>query len=138
MKQTHKTLQVGVKIIISDETGRILLLKRSGSKYKDANGTWTIPGGRINAGAKLVDNLKREVLEETNLQLIPYSLKLITAQDILLNDKHVVRLTYTGKATGAVSLNDGEHDQFSWMPAKQALAELNLDTYLKEVLTTMS
>src|SRR3990167_1376930 len=99
-------LQVGVKAILRNEEGKILLLRRSQAKYPDVKGdVWDIVGGRIEPGTPLLDNLRREIREETGLQLqgVP---KLIAAQDILKNpEKHVVRLTYIAEvAAGGVWL----------------------------------
>ena len=127
-------LQVGVKIAIVRE-GKILLLKRASGKYSDIKrDRWDIVGGRINPGTPLVENLKREVLEETKMNLLEEP-KLLAAQDILKNEnKHVVRLTYTGQALGEPIL-DQDHEEFKWMDLKdlQDLGE-NLDIYFKELL----
>src|SRR3989344_6009185 len=88
-------LQVGVKIILQNKEGKILLLHRNWEKYPEVkkDNSWDIVGGRINIGTPLLENLKREIFEETKLNLIKER-KLIAAQDILRTDKHVVRLTY--------------------------------------------
>ena len=69
-------LQVGVKILLENREGKFLVLFRTGGKSY-----WDMPGGRINPGTPLIDNLKREVIEETGLKIkgIP---ELITVQDL--------------------------------------------------------
>jgi len=126
-------LQVGVKIVIVRD-GKVLVLKRSSDKYQDIKtDRWDLPGGRINPGAPLLENLKREVMEETKMQVVGEP-KLIAAQDILKSDKHVVRLTYIGKADGEPVL-DEEHEDFKWMSVED-LKNLgdSLDVYFKELL----
>jgi len=93
---------------------------------------WDIVGGRINPGSPLLDNLKREVKEETNLDLTDIP-QLVAAQDILLPDKHVVRLTYTAHIQGTPQVSDEslEHQWFSLDEIKQLD---NLDKFFKEVL----
>ena len=49
--------------IIYDEEKGILLEKRSD------NGTWCVPGGALELGESLEEGLKREVKEETNLDI---------------------------------------------------------------------
>ena len=86
-------LQVGVKVFLKNEKGKILLLKRLEEKYGKTSGSWDIVGGRIEPGTSLIENLKREVEEETRLTITstPY---LIGAQDIITNDeRHIVRLS---------------------------------------------
>jgi len=99
------TLQVGVKIFLKNTEGKYLLLKRNPAKYPTTKGVWDIVGGRINLGSKLIDNLKREVKEETQLGIMTEPI-LIHAQDIIPNDEiYVVRLTYVGETTGEPKLD---------------------------------
>lgn len=132
--ENNLVLQVGVKILIKNGEGQYLLLRRSLIKYPDSKGQWDIVGGRINAGKTLIENLKREVFEETGLELVGVP-KLIAAQDILRKKgHHVVRLTYVGEAKGKIKLDEEENDMYKWIGWKE-LAELdNVDAYLKELL----
>ncbi len=98
-------LQVGVKAFLRNKEGKYLLLKRNMEKYKGAKGAWDLVGGRIDPGAPLIENLKREVREETQMEIISEP-RLIYAQDILhFIDKHVVRLTYIADSKGEVVLD---------------------------------
>lgn len=56
----------GVFAAIFDDQGRLLCVKRN---YGDR--TWTLPGGGIEGDETVVDALKREVLEETGLEVEP-------------------------------------------------------------------
>jgi ADP-ribose pyrophosphatase YjhB (NUDIX family) len=57
---------MGVFAAIFDESGRILCVRaNSGAKG------WTTPGGRLEAGESPPDALRREVLEETGLEVAP-------------------------------------------------------------------
>src|SRR3989338_7224600 len=62
-------LQVGVKILLRNNEGKYLLLKRSPEKYPEIGARWDIVGGRIDAGTPLIENLRREVKEETGLEI---------------------------------------------------------------------
>jgi 8-oxo-dGTP pyrophosphatase MutT (NUDIX family) len=79
-----------------------------------------------------MENLKREVKEETGLE-IEGEPKLLAAQDIIKNEKHVVRLTYEGEANGTVTLSD-EHDGYKWLSIDEIKKIPNLDNYLQVVL----
>jgi putative endonuclease len=116
------TIQVGVKVLLASETGRFLFLRRSQEKYTDVTELWDIAGGCIDPGERLVDNLYREVLEETGLEVIG-DLFLVAAQDIMpRNDLHVVRLTYIARVSnGKIELSD-EHVDYRWF----TLAELDM------------
>jgi ADP-ribose pyrophosphatase YjhB (NUDIX family) len=50
--------------VIRDEVGRLLLIKRG---HAPALGTWTLPGGRLEAGEMPAEAAAREVHEETGL-----------------------------------------------------------------------
>ena len=56
------------KVVIIDNSNRVLLLKRSDYVNKYA-GEWDLPGGHIKVGEKLLTGLKREVKEETDLDI---------------------------------------------------------------------
>ncbi|MES2930694.1 MAG: NUDIX domain-containing protein [Patescibacteria group bacterium] len=125
-------LQVGVKILLRNEKGEYLLLERSKEKYPEVGTQWDIPGGRIDIGVSLLENLKREVMEETGLELEGEP-EFISAQDILKEDKHVVRLTYIGKAQGEIKLSD-EHDEYTWVALDDIKNLGGVDLYVKEAL----
>ena len=128
-----RVLQVGVKIFLQNEKGEYLLLKKSPNHYPGIDFVWDIPGGRINAGSPLMENLKREVMEETGIEL-NCTPRLITAQDIIRNDKHVVRLTYVGTTNAQPKLDGKEHTGFEWF-SRSALSNLKgLDSYIAEVV----
>jgi ADP-ribose pyrophosphatase len=51
-------------VVIRD--GRVLLVKR---KNPPSQNLWAIPGGRVKAGEPLIDAVKREILEETGINV---------------------------------------------------------------------
>jgi len=57
-----------VGAIITDGTGRLLLIKRG---HEPEDGRWSLPGGRVRPGESDPDALVREVLEETGLRVEP-------------------------------------------------------------------
>lgn len=120
--------------MLKNPEGKFLLIRRSDAKYTFVK--WDIPGGRIEKGSGLTENLAREVMEETGLTMTSEP-RVIAAQDIFPADKdlHVVRITYTGTADGEPMLSD-EHTEHKWV----TFAELKtmpveeLDRYVKELL----
>ena len=133
MTVTEVVLQVGVKILLKNKEGKFLLLHRNLTKYPGVKGEWDIPGGRINSGTPLLENLKREVAEETGL-LLSGEPKLLAAQDILREGRHIVRLSYIGEAEGKVILDTEENDEYQWCAPLELKKLENLDIFLKEVL----
>lgn len=54
--------------IVLDGDGRILLARRAGEPFKDC---WDTPGGFVEEGEHPLDALRRELLEETGLEVEP-------------------------------------------------------------------
>src|SRR6185436_15345731 len=125
-------LQVGVKILLKNKEGKFLILQRNLEKYPEISKdrSLDIPGGRINIGLPLLENLKREVFEETGLNLTEEP-ELITAQDILKTDKHVVRLTYVSQIEGEPVLSE-EHSTYKWLSLAELKNTEGLDSYTIE------
>jgi ADP-ribose pyrophosphatase YjhB (NUDIX family) len=65
----HPTLFVALKAFI-ERDGKILVLREAGS-YVDGTriGKYDVPGGRLNPGENFAEGLKREVKEETGLDV---------------------------------------------------------------------
>ena len=57
-----------VGAVVRDESGRLLLVLRG---REPAMGTWSLPGGRVEAGETDAEALRRELAEETGLDVVP-------------------------------------------------------------------
>jgi 8-oxo-dGTP diphosphatase len=67
----EKLFYVGVKGLIQNRQGKILLLKADATKHrKNKEPYWDIPGGRIDEDESVLDALKRELKEETGIEKI--------------------------------------------------------------------
>ncbi len=127
-------LQVGVKIFLKNKDGKYLLVKRSIKKYPKLRGNWDIVGGRIKFGTKLIDNLKREVMEETKLEIKSDPI-LLCAQDIISETYgHIVRLSYVGDTDGDPILDEDENVEYKWLTLQEIRSQEDLDIYVKEVV----
>jgi mutator protein MutT len=71
MKKSKKKLEPlqFVGAVIQDEQGRILVSQRS-LDSKMYPGQWQIPGGKVEKDEDCLKALKREVKEETNLEVV--------------------------------------------------------------------
>ncbi len=127
-------LQVGVKAVLRNTEGKILVLARS-ARYGVIEGSWDLPGGRIDPGSSLMDNLAREVREEAQLSILGEP-RLIAAQDIFSKDgeRHIVRLTYAAQTEGEPVLDGAEHTESRWMALDELRALPTIDEYLKALI----
>jgi len=88
---------VGVMVI---NNNKILLGLRNPDKIKanselQGQGTWTMPGGKVEFMEKLVDAAKRELKEETDLDAI--DLDLLCVSDDMTNTAHYVTVGFIVK-----------------------------------------
>jgi 8-oxo-dGTP pyrophosphatase MutT (NUDIX family) len=95
---THKTFHLGIKAIIKNLRGEVLLLKRQGREG------WDLPGGRVQHGESPHETLKREVEEETGLQDIVdiTPLKMVFPQGSVLNQFQINTASENTTATGLI------------------------------------
>jgi ADP-ribose pyrophosphatase YjhB (NUDIX family) len=108
-----------VGAVIFDAAGRVLMIRT----HKWSN-LWGIPGGKIRFGEHAEDALRRELKEETNLDID--DIRFVLVQDCIhstefYRDEHFVLLNYTCRCAGApeVRLNE-EAQEFRWLPATEA------------------
>jgi ADP-ribose pyrophosphatase YjhB (NUDIX family) len=62
---------VGVGAIVLDSEDRVLLVRR---RREPLRGEWSLPGGALELGESLEDGVRREVQEETGLEVSPIEL----------------------------------------------------------------
>jgi ADP-ribose pyrophosphatase YjhB (NUDIX family) len=122
-------LFVAVKAFILNEKGEVLLL-REASTYSDGTniGKYDIPGGRIEIKESLEEALSREVLEETGLTIRHG--ELFDAHDTF-NEKggetwHIVRLFYKVSCNKEEVVISSDHDEYTWIPVKEAIKKNGL------------
>jgi phosphoglycolate phosphatase len=106
--------------LIFNGEGEVLMIRTH--KWSEL---WGIPGGKIKWGEASVDALRREILEETGLDI--HDIQFVLVQDCIhskefYRDAHFVLLNYTCRCDGKpnVKLND-EAREFRWVPPADAL-----------------
>lgn len=106
-------IEVAAAII---ENGECLILIARRKKGKSQAGMWEFPGGKIEAGETAEDCLKRELLEEMNIEISPYAY--FGVNDHHYGSTHIRLIAY--KATfvsGEIVLVD--HDECRWISSAE-------------------
>jgi ADP-ribose pyrophosphatase YjhB (NUDIX family)/phosphoglycolate phosphatase-like HAD superfamily hydrolase len=112
-----------VGAVIFNERNEVLLVRTH--KWSDM---WGIPGGKIKWGETSEDALRRELKEETNLDVT--DVQFVMVQDCIhseefYRDAHFVLLNYTCRCAGGqdVRLNE-EAEEFRWFSLAEAKKQL--------------
>lgn len=118
-------ISVGVRVLVEDEQGRFLVLRRAD------DGKWALPAGALELGESLMEAAARELREESNLELAaPTPFGLSSAPDIESHTypngdrvQSVALLVHMRANGGILQANDGEaHDlQFLTMAGIEQL-----------------
>ena len=106
--------------LIFNPEGKILLI--SGRKF---NNTYVIPGGHIELGEKIEDALKREVMEETGLEI--YDIKLAGLQETIFDPdyhekRHFIYIDFTCRTDTVDVVLNHESESFVWTPISKAFS----------------
>lgn len=112
-----------------NEKGEVLIVRSS--KWKNKH---TVPGGHIELGERAEDAIRREVKEETGLDVEPVRL-LLVQQAIYPKDyhkhEHFVFMDYICRAKSSqVKLDGRELQEYVWINPKDAL-KLDLEEYTR-------
>lgn len=122
---------LGIKALLRNEEGRVLLLKVNPKKLRgEQRDYWDLPGGRIQKGDSVLDTLRREVEEEIGVTSLGEAAEVgmvLSNIRIPLSDETSAGLILGVYACempkGAnITLSD-EHTAYDWFTPKEA-AEL--------------
>jgi ADP-ribose pyrophosphatase YjhB (NUDIX family) len=106
---------LGVGAIIM-EAGCVLLVERGREPLK---GYWSLPGGAVEAGESLVEAVRREILEETGLEIEPLSVieifERITRDAAGLAEYHYVLIDYLCRVTGGALKAGDDVSSVRWV-----------------------
>jgi 8-oxo-dGTP diphosphatase len=91
----------GAEVVIHDDAGRILLGRRA---FEPSAGLWDLPGGFVEEGEDPLDALRREVREETALEL--EDLRFLGFYQEPYGGRIVLCLTWTGRGVGQARAGD--------------------------------
>jgi len=127
---------VAVGAVIKDKKGQILLVKHVPSRGGFWQGKWICPGGKLEEGETIEEGIKREVKEETNLdieltrQLVPFERVVKEDNKITL---HVIYIDYMARLVGGKLKPGSDVGEGRWVERK-SLSQLELHEDTKRLL----
>jgi len=126
----EKPFRLSIKVVIFDDAGRCLVLKRS--RHSKGNpGKWDLPGGKVDSGEDFDRALIREVMEETGLRITLS--RVIGGMQRELGERTIAYLIMEARLVSGQPRLSGEHEDFSWIePAK--LRQIDLVEQFKELI----
>ncbi len=119
MRFAHPRFAVTVGGIITDELGRVLLLKH---RFRPGSG-WGMPGGFMNVGEQAEEALRRELREEAGLEVT--ELKLFATRSY--RKPKQVEIVFRCQAVGKTAHLNYEIQRAAWFSPDELPPELPKD-----------
>jgi nucleoside triphosphatase len=128
-KQQYPEPTVGA--LIFNQEDKILLIKSH--KWR---GKYTIPGGHIELGERMEDALKREIKEETGLEI--YDVEFIRFDEFIFDEafwekKHFIFFDFACKTNSTEVKLNSEAQEYVWVSLEEAL-EFPVEPYAKRTI----
>jgi len=119
-------IMIGVGAVIEDDTGRILLVKHIPERGGFWQGKWICPGGKLETGETIQEGIKREVREETNLEIdlieaLPPFDRIVKSGD--KTELHVIYIDYLARVAGGETSPGSDVGEYKWVD-KDRLPEI--------------
>ena len=123
MNTTTPRHSVSVAAVITDDHNRALLIQRAD------NGHWEPPGGVLELGETIHEGLRREVREETGLEIEP-----VTLSGVYKNmSRGIIALVFRCKITGGSLVTTAETAGYRWA-TEDDVRDLASEAYAARVL----
>lgn len=128
------SIMVGVGAVIEDRANRILLVKHSRERGGFWQGKWICPGGELELGETIENGIRREVKEETQLEidlltpLPPFDRIVRSGAEVSL---HVIYIDYLAKVSEGELKPGSDVGEAIWVEKSRLLEiwpELHDDT----------
>jgi len=102
-----------VRLIIPNNAGKSLILCRHNTAHSE--GQWNLPGGKVDYGKIVEDEVRKELMEETSLECT--SMRFLFYQDSLPlkpGGMHCINLYFECSVKGSLRINE-ESSKFAWI-----------------------
>jgi 8-oxo-dGTP diphosphatase len=117
---------VSVAAVITDDDGLALLIQRAD------NGHWEPPGGVLELSESIEDGLRREVREETGLDIEPEQLTGVYKN----MPRGIIALVFRARITGGQLRTSGETTAFRWV-GETEVGQFASEVYAVRVLDAL-
>jgi len=124
----HPVVGVGVVLV---EDGRILLIQRG---REPGRGLWAVPGGKVRHGEPMKDAARREMREETGLEVEVG--EVVWVGEFIEDGHHLVLIDFSGTRTGGELRPGDDADDARWV-ALSEVAEYPLTPTMHDLVDTL-
>lgn len=121
---------VGVGVAVLDD-GKILLVRRGREPGK---GLWAVPGGKVDLGEEMKAAARREVREETGLEVEIGDV--VWIGEVIEETHHLVLIDFAGEAVGGELMAADDADEVRWVTFDEA-ARMPLTGTMYDLLDTL-
>ena len=122
---------VGVGVAVVEE-GKMLLIQRGREPGK---GLWAVPGGKVDWGESMRDAARREVLEETGLDVDVGDV--VWVGEVVTDQDHLVLIDFAGSVIGGELVAADDADDARWVPFDE-IPGYALTRTMYDLIETMS
>ena len=132
MREYSKKPLVGVGAFIV-KNNKVLLVKRANEPNK---GKWSIPGGVVKLGESLIDALKREIFEETGLEIEALDVECVSEEIVRDNTGikfHYVIIDFFAKVVGGEIRVGSDAEDAKWISFDE-LDEVEIVDFVKKLI----
>jgi ADP-ribose pyrophosphatase YjhB (NUDIX family) len=121
---------VGVGVVVVAD-GAILLVQRG---REPGRGLWAVPGGKVRHGEPMRDAARREVKEETGLDVEIGDV--VWTGEHIDDDFHIVLIDFSGSVLGGDLRAADDADDVRWVPLRDA-ADYPLTPTMYDLIDTL-
>jgi mutator protein MutT len=111
--KADEKISIAVDAIIEDNSGNLLFVRRKKDPFK---GKLSLPGGKVDLGEIVEEAVKREVLEETNLKVIPTEILGVYSDPKRDPRGHRVSISFVVKIIDGEAKAGDDADSLNWLP----------------------
>lgn len=122
---------VGVGVVVIRD-GQMLLVKRGRDPGK---GLWAVPGGKVRLGESLKDTARREVEEETNLQVEVRNV--VWVGELIDDNNHIVLIDFAGEVVAGELEASDDADEARWV-SLETIDQLPLTATMYDLISTLT